>query len=392
MDTQRLRIAITGGGSGGHLSPAVAIIESVRTRLPANDLELLYIGSRTGAEARVIPVMGIRYKAVSSGKLRRYLSLSNLIDILRVPLGILQCCFHLLQFRPRALLATGGYVSVPAVVAAWMLRRPILVHEQTGALGLANRINARFASLIALSVPGSEQGLGKRRWALTGNPVRGVVRSGTKLGAARRFGLDPDTPTIYVTGGAQGSHIINETVAGTLSDLLKLAQVIHQCGDSEGTHADYEALLQRATDGLPARLKNRYVLLRYIGQEIGDVYAISDLVVGRAGAGTVNEIATLGKPSILIPLPHAAGDEQRHNARRLEAAGAAVVIEERELSPGRLYAGVSVLLSDPEKLKTMSQASGSSGFGDAAGRIASLLINMARGEQEPLEDVEATGR
>ncbi len=376
MSKQNLRIAITGGGTGGHLSPAIAVIETLRKRGVADAPEILYLGSKQGTEARVIPLMGVRYKAVTTGKLRRYLSAENLLDVLRVPVGVLQSLAHLLRFRPRALLATGGYVAVPPVLAAALLRIPILVHEQTMTLGLANRISARFASRIALSVPGSEKGLRGTNWVLTGNPVRAAVRSGHRDTAARRFRFDPTVPTVYITGGAQGSHAINQAILGALQPLLTLAQVIHQCGDSEGTRADYEELVRRVAE-LPQELQSRYILLRYVGGEIGDVYALSDLVVGRAGAGTINELTVLGKPSLLIPLPRAASDEQRLNARRLEAAGAAVVLEEQDLTPERLVQEVRGLLQAPERLAQMSEAGTTLGIGDAEQRLADLVMEMA---------------
>lgn len=379
MRPTSLRIAITGGGTGGHLSPAIAVIEELRRLSPGPGLRLLYLGSRDGAEARVIPVMGVAYKAVSTGKLRRYLSAENVFDALRVPVGTVQSLWHLARYRPHALLATGGYVSVPPVLAAGLLRIPVLLHEQTGALGLANRISARFATRIALSVPGSERGLPEGKWVLTGNPVRRNVLTGDRATALRRYRFDPHTPTIYVTGGAQGSRAINTVVGDALRSLLEQAQVVHQCGDSGGTHADYEALSRKAQD-LPERLQGRYRLVQYVGQEIGEVYALADLVVGRAGAGTVNELSTLGKPSVLVPLPHAAGDEQRLNAKRLEAAGGAVIIEETALTPERLVSELRALLSNPGGMRAMGEAARSHGSGHAARKIAELVLEIAGAE------------
>ena len=375
MTLVRPRLAITGGGTGGHVSPAVAVIENLQRRSPSP--EMLYLGSKSGTEARIIPVLGVRYAAVSTGKLRRYASFENLVDAARVPLGILQALAHLVRFRPHAVLATGGYVSVPTVIAAWLLHRPVLIHEQTGTLGLANRINARFATKIALSIPGSQAHLRTANWEVTGNPVRSVVRVGDRETAARRFRFDTTEPTVYITGGAQGSHAINQAVLGGLEPMLRVAQVIHQCGDSEGTRADHAALARRTLE-LDERLRSRYALLQYVGQEIGEVYALADLVIGRSGAGTVNELAALGKPSILVPLPHAAGDEQRHNARRLQEAGAALVLEESEMSPDRLVSQVREALADPSQLRAMSQAAQGLGLADAEVKIADLLLDLAR--------------
>jgi UDP-N-acetylglucosamine--N-acetylmuramyl-(pentapeptide) pyrophosphoryl-undecaprenol N-acetylglucosamine transferase len=376
MSIERTRISITGGGTGGHLSPAIATIEALRSLAGSDRLDLLYIGSRDGPEARVIPAMGVAYTAVSTGKLRRYLSVQNLLDLGRIPLGVAQALARLARFRPHVVFATGGFVSVPAVLAAAVLRRPVLVHEQTASLGLANRINARFATKVALSVPGSESGLPPGKWVHTGNPLRAAVRSGDETRAQERWGFDPDLPTIYITGGAQGAHAINVAVAEALPSLLALTQVIHQCGDAPGVRADYDLLAQRSAE-LPSSLRARYRLCRWVGEEIGDVYAISDVVVGRAGAGTVNEIAGLGNPAILIPLTHAAGDEQRQNARRLSDLGAAVVIEESELTPERLVDELATLFSDPELLQSMAEASHSAGFGDADKRLAKLVLELA---------------
>lgn len=380
MTETTTRIAITGGGTGGHVSPAVAVIEALRERLPGDELQLLYLGSRGGTEARVIPVMGVPYRAVSTGKLRRYMSLENLTDMPRIPLGVVQSLAYLSRFNPHVVFATGGYVSVPAVIAAATIRRPVLVHEPTGTIGLANKINARFATVMALSVPGTERWIPGRKWVLTGNPVRGVVRKGDKTTAARRFRFDPKFPTVYVTGGAHGSHKLNETVREALPRLLEIAQVIHQCGDSPGTHDDYEGLA-RSVGELPASLQPRYALQRYIGAEIGEVYALSDLVIGRAGASTVTELTALGKPAIFVPLPRAAGDEQRINAQRAVEAGGAIIIEEEELTAERLVSEVSSLVSDHPRLEAMARASKAAGFGDAAGHLADLLLKLARTRQ-----------
>lgn len=376
MRQKAARIAVTGGGTGGHISPAVAVIETLRERVPADELALLYLGSYRGPEATIAPQHGVRYVPISTGKLRRYLSLENVADLFRLPLGLVQSLVALRRFRPDALLATGGYVSVPPVLAARLLGVPALVHEQTGALGLANRINARFATKLALSVPGSERGL-RRAWVMTGNPVRGVVRRGDRATAVRRYRFDAAVPTIYITGGAQGARAINRAVGAALEGLLRVAQVIHQCGDSAGTRTDYEELARSAAALDPA-LARRYALVAYVGPEIGEVYALASLVMGRAGAGTVNELATLGKPALLIPLPRAAGDEQRRNARRMADAGAAVVIEETELTPERLVSEVCGLLADPARLAAMGDAARPLGAADAAERITDELLALAR--------------
>jgi len=371
---RRLRLAITGGGTGGHLSPAVAVIDEIRAREDL-EAEILYLGSKNGIESTVIPLMGIEYKQIPTGKLRRYLSLQNFLDIFRVIVGILKSLIHLSSFKPEVLFATGGYVSVPSVVAASLLKIPVVIHEQTGSLGLANRICARFADVIAISIPDTTNLPPHKKTVLTGNPVRKNVLSGSKQNAARRFGFDLSLPTIYITGGAQGSHKINTIVGEALPQLLSMAQIIHQTGDSEHGKQDYEHLTRIALS-LPQQLQQRYMLFRYIGNEIGDIYAISDLVVGRAGAGTVNELTVLGKPSVLIPLPHSAGDEQRANAERLAQVGAAVVIEEAELSSNILVDTIRELVTTPDKLRHMSEAASQIALERAEHKLVDLILQV----------------
>lgn len=374
MRAMTCRLAITGGGTGGHLVPAVAVIETLQQRTPRLEVQLLYIGSRRGAEAQVVPALGVPYRAVATGKLRRYLSLENAVDVLRLPLGAAQAFYHLARFRPAALLATGGYVSVPAVLAAKLLRVPVVLHEQTGRLGLANRINARFAQVVALSVPGAA-GI-RRPSVLTGNPIRRSLLSGNRARGLSRFGFQPDMPLVYVTGGAQGAHFINELVRASLPQLLTHAQIVHQCGDTASGRRDYEALAAAASE-LPEPLRRRYTVLRFLGPELADVYASADLVVGRAGAGTVNELTALHLPAVLVPLPHAAADEQRENALRLAGAGGAVVIEEAETTPESFQRTLMGMLSAPDRLQAMRAATSGVEAAEAADRLADLLLSTA---------------
>lgn len=377
MRLMTCRLAITGGGTGGHLVPAIAVIETLQQRSGHLKPDLLYLGSRRGAEAEVIPALGVTYRPITTGKLRRYLSAANVADLLRLPVGVVQSLYHLSRFRPHALLATGGYVSVPPVLAASALRIPVVLHEQTGRLGLANRINARFAKVIALSVPGSAST--RRPTILTGNPIRRSLLSGSRQRGLQRFGFVSELPLVYVTGGAQGAHFINELLRFSLTALLPHTQILHQCGDTASGKQDYEALAAAASE-LPDHLRRRYTVLRFVGPELGDVYAAADLVVGRAGAGTVNELTALHLPAVLIPLPHAAGDEQRENARRLVAAGGAVMLEEAVTTPVSLQRTILDLLAAPDRLTAMREATSGVEAARAADRLADLLLAAARGE------------
>lgn len=379
MAVSPLRLALTGGGTGGHVSPALAVVTRLRQRLDAagRPLDLLWIGSRNGVERAAAAQAGIAYAAIPTGRLRRYLTLATVRDAACLPLGLLAAHRHLARFRPHVLFSTGGFVSVPAVVAARLLGIPSLTHEQTVTVGLANRINARFATCVALAYEAARAWLPRRAAPaiVTGNPVRPELLAGRPERALAAFDLSPERPVVYLTGGARGSHALNVAVAGALPDLLAITQIIHQTGPVEA-NGDLPRLEQRAA-GLPAELRRRYRPLAFVGPELADLYALARLIVGRAGAGTIAELAALGKPALLIPLPGAAADEQTRNARLLASAGAAVLLPEADLTPARLTREIGALLADPAHLDHMGRAARQFARLDAADRLVDLLLELA---------------
>ncbi|MFD5392704.1 glycosyltransferase [Streptomyces sp. NPDC127097] len=380
------RLIVTGGGTGGHTYPALTAIRTLQARLAAGGgtLGVLWIGTPDGLEARIAPAEGIPFTTVATGKIRRsnnplkMASPANIRDMARVPLGVAQARKVVADFRPDVVLATGGYVAVPAGIAARMCKRPLVLHEQTVRLGLANRKLAGSATRIAVS---SESTLPLLPEALrgaavvTGNPVRPEVLTGHGDKAVTALGLggfDRRLPTLYVTGGAQGAQQINQVVAGALSWLLERANIIHQCGP-----ANVDALRQHAA-GLPAELAARYHLTGFVGAELPDVLALADVVVSRSGAGTLAELTALGKPAVFIPLASSAGNEQAHNARHLEEAGAAVALLD-DVTAGALKNTVGSLLTDPARRKAMAEAARAHGRPDAADRLVDVLLSAASG-------------
>ena len=363
-----MRVVITGGGTGGHTSAGLAVAETLRSR----GVELSWIGSRDGVEARRVPAQGIEYHAVQTGKLRRYWDRQNVPDLLlRVPAGIFQSWMLLRRIRPDLLFATGGFVSLPPVLAARLCRIPVIVHEQVAGAGLANRIAARFARRVVITFPSSAKAFPRGKSVVTGNPLRPELTGSSREAALARLGLDPSLPVVYVTGGAQGSHRINRTVGEILEPLLGVTQLIHQWGDHPAT-GDRAWLEERASH-LDSARRSRYRLVPYVGKELREVYTAAWLVVGRAGAGTVSECCHLGLPGLFIPLGGASGDEQTANARAVEAAGGAILLPESSLTPGRLLDTISSLLADPERLKTMGERARTLAVPDAAERIADLI-------------------
>lgn len=335
-----------------------------------------WIGSRDGLEAQRAPEAGIPYHAIPTGKLRRYWAWANLADLLvRVPAGTGRALVLLGRLRPRVVLATGGFVALPVVIAAWLARVPVVVHEQTAVPGLANRIAARLARRVALTFPDALGAFPPARVVVTGNPLRPELRAGSRADAVARWGLDPALPLVYVTGGAQGASAINRAVGEILPALLEGAQIVHQCGDNRATGD--RAWLEERRRALPDRLARRYTILPWVGAELAAIYAAASLVVGRAGAGTVNECCQLGVPALYIPLPGARGDEQTANARLVGRAHGCSILPQPGLTPELLLERIQGLLADPARLKDMGERARALAVPDAAERLVALLLEVA---------------
>ncbi|MEU9478645.1 UDP-N-acetylglucosamine--N-acetylmuramyl-(pentapeptide) pyrophosphoryl-undecaprenol N-acetylglucosamine transferase [Streptomyces sp. NPDC048191] len=387
MNSAAFRLVVTGGGTGGHTYPALTAVRTLQARLAAEGrpLEVLWIGTADGLEARVAPAEGLAFTTVATGKIRRsknplkLASPANVKDMARVPLGVLQARRAIDQFRPDVVLATGGYVAVPAGLAARMCHRPLVLHEQTVRLGLANRRLAASAARICVSSESTLPLLSESARAIavvTGNPVRPEVLSGQAERAVQALGLwgfDRRLPTVYVTGGAQGSQQINELVGESAQWLLQRANVIHQCGPAN------EAAMRAGAAGLPAELAARYHLAGFVSGELPDVLALADVVVSRSGAGTLAELTALGKPAVFVPLASSAGNEQVHNARHLEQAGAAVALT-GEVTAAGLQTAVGPLLADAQLRQAMAERARAYGRPDAADRLVDEILAAAQGQ------------
>lgn len=367
-----LRIVLTGGLSGGHTFPLIAVARAIRERADS-PVSFLYLGSSGPFEGSAMGAEGIPMKRILSGKMRRYFSFQNLIDPFKVPMGFLQSLFYLFVFMPDAVFAKGGSVSVPVCLAAWVLRIPIVIHDSDAVAGRANRLLARFASRIAIAYPSAQEFFPAGKTALTGNPIRSEIVSGDAGRANARFGLLPDRPLIVVLGGSQGARSLNKAVIRMLPGLLREAQVIHQVGENnfdEVTTFAGEVGVKTGRDG--------YVAVPFLGPEdIADALARADLVISRAGAGSIAELAACGKPSILIPLPTAANDEQRMNAYDVAHLGGALVLEEANFGEHLFLSEVDGLLKNPTLRADMSRKIRSFYNPDAANMIADGVLSLA---------------
>ncbi|HUX12770.1 MAG TPA: UDP-N-acetylglucosamine--N-acetylmuramyl-(pentapeptide) pyrophosphoryl-undecaprenol N-acetylglucosamine transferase [Spirochaetia bacterium] len=389
-------IVFTGGGSGGHVFPGLAVLEVLRSRWVG---ELHWIGSGKGMEREIVEEWGIPFHSIPAGKLRREFSLKNAIDLFKVFGGIIASYAILRKIGPAALFSKGGYVSVPPVIAARILRIPVLTHESDSDPGLATRINARFSETIFVAYPETKACFAdevQRRVVVSGNPVRSDVFRGNSE-AGRRFVNAPGgRPLLLVLGGSQGARRINRMIGEALPSLREHFYVVHQTGS--------------ANDSPGSEQPGHYFPVPFLRKEYGDVLAAADLVVSRAGAGTLWEIAVAGKPSILIPLAGSGtrGDQVR-NAGLFAGRGASIVLNDdvdgsvgsdgnrapagritRELDveadlPGNMSSGTGLLVQavaslagDPARLKSMAVAASSIGNRDAAERIVDGIVNLAR--------------
>ncbi|MEV6069148.1 UDP-N-acetylglucosamine--N-acetylmuramyl-(pentapeptide) pyrophosphoryl-undecaprenol N-acetylglucosamine transferase [Nocardia sp. NPDC052001] len=381
----RIRVVVAGGGTGGHTYPAVSAVRALRdlTAEAGATAEVLWVGVPNSLEQRVSDENDISFTGIKAGKLRRdrnplkMLNAANAKDALRVPLSVLTAQAVVRRFRPDAVLCTGGYVCAPIGLAAALRRRPLVIHEQTTGIGKANQLLARAADRIALSSAASVERLPAKvrgRAVVTGNPIRPALTTGDAKAAAPALnwtGYSPELPTVYVTGGAQGAVQINDLIDELLPELLTIANVIHQCGK-----LSYDRVRERAA-ALPADLRERYLVREFLGPELPDVLALADVVVSRSGAGTLAELTTLGKPSVLIPYPHSVGGEQIRNAQILADHNAARALSGADATAANLRTALFELLTEPDSRTAVSAAARAQGHPDAAEQLALNVLDLA---------------
>lgn len=360
---------------GGHFSPAIALIEELKKR---QGFEIHYIG-RTRAfegdktpafESNILHQMSIPFHPVTTGRLERYLSLSGIISLFKLPLGFGQSIYYLWSLKPDVVMSFGGYVALPVSIAAWILGIGVITHEQTPVLGLSNRIICRFAKYLCLTWKDTAKVPASITPIITGNPIRQDIFYPEKNGY--RHPGNSALPLIYITGGSLGSQVINETVSKILPQLVNQFRLIHQCGEAN-ENKDYDSLCQ-LKNSLPAKSKKNYQLVKHLDPgKVGEVMHQSTLIIGRAGANTIAEIAVSKTPSILIPLPWAADNEQEDNASILVRTGSALIIKQEELTAEKLLQNINYLFSHLDSFRKNAANSEKFFPKDAAEKIADLL-------------------
>jgi len=364
-----VRLALSGGGTGGHVYPALSIAAALDDELPqGDDLELLYVGSEGGAEDALVGRSGISFAKIASAPIRGRMPWQMAASAAQIALGVRQGRSLIDEFRPAAMLSTGGYASFPLSLAARTRRVPIALYLPDLRPGWAVRAIAKLAKRIAVSAAESLRQLPGGKTQVTGYPVRSEFWTANRDGGRERLGLNSEEKVLYVAGASQGAHSINRAVAADISGLLELCEVVHLCGPAD------EAWLQEVRDGLSDGQRERYQLFGYMHEDTPWAMAAADLAVCRSGASVIGELPAVGLPAVLVPYPHAGG-HQRTNAHYMEIKGAAVVMDDDDLKT--MLPVVGELLYDEGRLREMREASRKLARPDAASRIARILLDLA---------------
>ena len=353
------KVILAGGKTGGHIFPAVAMAEEFKRRHPES--KVIFVGTKDGLESKIVPKYGFKLIFICARGLKRKASLRNLMLPCYVLKSLYQSLRILNEERPNLVVGTGGYVSFPVVFSARLKNIPTLIQEQNSYPGVSTRLLALLVDRVCLSYLSSmDYFLTKRKLKVIGNPIRAEIVSANKYEALRKFNLDPSKKTIFIFGGSQGAHAINQAVLESLDFLSENWQFLWQTGESD---------LVFVSEKVKGK-KIKCAVFPFI-EDMRSAYAASDLVISRAGALTLAEICACGKPSLLIPYPFATADHQRYNAEALQKNGAAVMILQKDLTPGKLAQEIGFLLSDETKLKKMAEKSKKMGKPEAT----SLLVD-----------------
>ena len=369
-----MKILFTGGGTGGHFYPLIAVAEKTnkiadRDRLV--DLKLYYMSDSPYDKAALFE-NGITYIEVTSGKNRLYSSAKNFTDMIKVAMGCLSATFKLFSLYPDVVFSKGGYASVPALFAARLLRIPVIIHDSDSVPGRVSLWSAKFAKRIAISYPEAVEYFPKDKTALTGQPIREEISKRATEGAHEYWKFDINTPTIFVIGGSSGAQNINQTLLDILPDLLNRAQVIHQVGPNLIKENDEQVsvILNKHA------YKDRYKSIAFMTPLMVKMAAgAATLMISRAGS-QIFEIAGWGIPSIIIPIPETISRDQKHNAFNYARTGACDVIEEANLTPSILKAAITRLLDNPEHMKVMSENALKFAQPEAADTIAKEIVRI----------------
>jgi len=339
---KKIRVILTGGGTGGHIMPILALADELKKY----NTEILYIGHKKGIENHIITQKNINFKLINAGKFRRYWSFQNFIDLFNFLIGIFQSLIIIIKFKPDVVFSKGGFVGLPVVIASWLLRKPVIIHESDYELGLANRISLRIAKKIAVSFPVNNYPfIPVSKIIYVGNPLRKEIFKASLERGRVYFHLNDKLPVLLVMGGSQGAQKINNTLKEILPDLLKRWQIIHISGQLDFNN------FKKLKNSLEPSIRINYKVFNFLKEEIFDALACASLVISRAGANSIFEIAALKKPMILIPLE----GHQEKNAGYFKNNQAAYIIKNNQLNAKILKEAIQKIVENQNLKLTMGQ-------------------------------------
>ncbi len=372
-----MRILISGGGTGGHVYPALAVAQQLQQQYNA---DILYLGSDDGLETRLVPAAGLRLKTIQAGKLQRYISWRTVTGVARIPVGMAQAIGIVRAFQPDVAFTSGGYVAVPAGLATRLNGTPLLMHQQDVPPNLSNKLLAPLATRISVAFADSLRYFPTGKTVQLGNPIRQAildVRNVALQQARTDLGLAPNIPLVLVTGGSQGARHLNQTVCHALPELLKQCQVLHISGSN--LFHETRNLAEQTLAGVDSEMRQRYRLEPYMDEGMPSALQAADLVLCRSGASVLSELAVLGKPSILVPLPPAiGGSPQEANAAMFQREQASEVILNDLLKPELIIERITYILSQSGCLKAMSSAASTLAKPDATQEIVEAIVTLTK--------------
>lgn len=360
--------------TGGHVTPAVAVIEL----LIKNNWEISYFGRKSALEGDETPAkeqdiiekMGIRYYSLTTGRLQRKFTSKTLSSLLKIPSGFVQSYYYLLSIKPNIILSFGGYVAIPVVFSGWLLRIPIVTHEQTFSPGLANRIINIISNKICISWEENKQFFSPKKTILTGNPLRKDL-----FLVKKKYELPRTHPIIYITGGNLGAHSINKVIIDSLPNLLQKFTLIHQCGNAKEFN-DFEKLTL-IKNNLSKNMQKRYLILKFVESDyIGWVYQNAQFFITRAGANTMTEIIAFKKLAVFIPLPWSGSGEQEKNAQYLSSRKAAINLNQSDLTKESLLKAIDQLNNEKNNIIKNLEEIRSKIFLDGSIRVAQVVESL----------------
>lgn len=356
-----MRVILSGGGTGGHIYPAVSIAKEIKKQY--QNAEILFIGTEKGLESSIVPKEGFNLLKIKVRGFERKLSLGNVIAVKESFTSLFRVSKIIRDFKPDIVIGTGGYVCGSVLLAAALMNVPTLIHEQNAFPGVTNKILARLVDIIAVNFSEAKAYFPQNsKVIVTGNPIRSDMLSISREDGLKEFGFSKELPVVFVVGGSRGAKRLNESVLLLAKQAVdkKSLQMLHMTGETQ-----YEDIVQKYSSQGTA-LDTRYLKVVPYLHNMPYALAACDIIISRCGASTLSEITALGKPSILIPYPYATDNHQEYNARALEKNGAAVVILERDLNAELLYDEVADMLNKPEKANLMKIKSKELGRTDAA--------------------------